>query len=360
QAKTGTGKTFAFAIPVVEHLDYREPVVQAVVIVPTRELCKQVYRAFRSITKYQKLKITEVYGGTSINRQIHQLRSGTQIVIATPGRLIDLYERGELSFKHVKFIILDEADQMFDMGFLPDIRYILQEAMRVVNPRLFLFSATLLESIKELAHQFTNGEEIVEINVSHDSLVVDNCDQFYYIIERDQDKYFEFIKILQQEKPPSSIIFVKTKKRAESLYRRLKKEKKLYLDIAMLQGDMSQYKREQVFNSFKNQKINCLVATNIASRGLDFPQVSHVFNYDMPDTEESYVHRIGRTSRMARAGTAISICLSNKYHIISRIERFMNREIKERTLSDRPNRSQSGATRRDYGPRHVDSTVPVM
>ncbi len=334
QAKTGTGKTLAFAIPIAEQLDPTLKNIQAVVLVPTRELCKQVYYVFRDITKYRRLRSVEVYGGVSINRQIENIRAGAQIVIATPGRLIDLYNRKAISFKEVRIVVLDEADRMLDMGFLPDVDFILFQAMKNIYPRLLLFSATMLKEVKDIAHDYSWDEDLVEIDVSHDDLTVGSCKQYYYEIENPRHKYTNFVKILQRENPRSCIVFVNTKRWGANLERRLKDDKRVQLRIGMLQGDMSQKQREITMKNFRKNKINCLIATDVAARGLDIPHVSHIFNYDLPvGNVENYVHRIGRTSRMERAGKAISLVESEEMNMIRRIELFVNKEIRKLYLS---------------------------
>ena len=345
QAKTGTGKTLAFAIPLAENLDPSQRNVQAVIMVPTRELCKQVYHVISDLTKYRHLKAVEVYGGVSIDRQIKNIRSGAQIIIATPGRLIDLYHRRAVNFKKVKFVVLDEADRMLDMGFLPDIDFILFEAMKDVFPRLLLFSATLLEEIKEIASDFSWGQELVEIDVSKDDLTVANCKQYYYEIDDPKKKYNAFIKILLNENPKSCIIFVNTKRWAAMLKKRLINDRRLHLKIDTLQGDMTQKQREIVMSNFRKEKINCLIATDVAARGLDIPHVSHIFNYDLPvGNTETYVHRIGRTSRMESVGKAISIVESEQMNMVRRIESFMNRDILRLYLTESERKNDKGKT----------------
>ncbi|MHA1667017.1 MAG: DEAD/DEAH box helicase [Candidatus Heimdallarchaeaceae archaeon] len=328
QARTGSGKTLAFSIPLAEELDPSLHEVQAVILVPTRELCKQVYHVISKVVKYRHLKATEVYGGVSINRQIDEINSGTQIVIATPGRLIDLFQRRAISFQEVRYVVLDEADRMLDMGFLPDVDYILFEAMKNVYPRLLLFSATLLQEVKDIIEDYSLEENIVEIDVSKDDLTVSSCKQFYYEIEDEKQKYNRFVKILQRENPKSCIIFVNTKRWGNSLKNRLIKDKRLHYRIGLLQGDMSQKQREITMRDFRKNKINCLIATDVAARGLDIPHVSHIFNYDLPvGNPENYVHRIGRTSRMDRVGKAISLVSMEEMNMIRRIELFMNKQI---------------------------------
>ena len=211
QARTGSGKTLAFAIPIVQKLNPKLFSVQCVIILPTRELCKQVAEAFQQITKTDQLNVVQVYGGVSIDRQIQKIQDGAQIVCATPGRLIDLFNRRRISFKDVAFVVLDEADRMLDMGFMPDIEFLLLESMRNVQPRLMLFSATMFGQIMDLTKRFTQGKNVIEINVSEDQLTVQNCEQFYYLMEF-RDKYYHFVRILKKERPKHSMIFVNTKK----------------------------------------------------------------------------------------------------------------------------------------------------
>ena len=328
QAKTGTGKTLAYAIPLVEKLNSYVPKVQAVILVPTRELCKQISEVISTVAKYSHLKTVSIYGGVSISKQIHKVRSGAQIVIATPGRFIDLVKRRALPLKKVKFIVLDEADRMLDMGFLPDIKYILFDAMKNVYPRLLLFSATMLQEIKDIALEFGSGQELFEINVSQDDMTVTNCKQYYYRIKNIRNKYASFVAILQKENPLSSIIFVNTKRWAIKLKKQLAKERNLRLRVDVLQGDLSQRQRETVLGKFRSQKIDCLIATNVAARGLDIPHVTHIFNYDLPrEGPEIYVHRIGRTSRMESEGKAISLAANDQMGMLRRIEAFMNKDI---------------------------------
>ncbi|MHA1223934.1 MAG: DEAD/DEAH box helicase [Candidatus Heimdallarchaeaceae archaeon] len=232
QARTGSGKTLAFSIPLAEELDPSLHEVQAVILVPTRELCKQVYHVISKVVKYRHLKATEVYG------------------------VIDLFQRRAISFQEVRYVVLDEADRMLDMGFLPDVDYILFEAMKNVYPRLLLFSATLLQEVKDIIEDYSLEENIVEIDVSKDDLTVSSCKQFYYEIEDEKQKYNRFVKILQRENPKSCIIFVNTKRWGNSLKNRLIKDKRLHYRIGLLQGDMSQKQREITMRDFRKNKIN--------------------------------------------------------------------------------------------------------
>ena len=341
QARTGSGKTLAFAIPLVQNLDNNLKKVQAIILVPTRELCKQVAEVFVSLTQYAKLNIVQVYGGVSIERQIRAIQDGSQIVVATPGRLIDLYNRNRINFREVKFVVLDEADRMLDMGFMPDIEFLMLQAMKNINPRMMLFSATMLEQVKSLAKRFTGGKNIIEIDVFKESLTVGNCHQYYYMFDDKRDKYYHFIRIIRKERPKHCMIFVNTKRTGDWLFGRIIDEKNINLKPELISGNLTQRKREAVLDKFRKRKINCLIATDVAARGLDIEKVSHVFNYDLPEFEENYVHRIGRTARVTGSsgkvekGIAISLVQSDQYRTLTRIEGFMNKEIQKRPLPKR-------------------------
>jgi ATP-dependent RNA helicase DeaD len=345
QARTGSGKTLAFAIPIVQNLDTNLKKVQVIILVPTRELCKQVAEVFVSLTQFSKLNIVQVYGGVSIERQIRAIQDGAQIVVATPGRLIDLYNRNRINFREVKFVVLDEADRMLDMGFMPDIEFLMLQAMKNISPRMMLFSATMLEQVKSLAKRFTRGKNIIEIDVSKDSLTVSNCNQYYYEFDDKRDKYYHFVRILRKERPKHCMIFVNTKRTGDWLFGRLIDEKNLNLKPELISGNLTQRKREVVLEKFRKRKINCLIATDVAARGLDIERVSHVFNYDLPEFEENYVHRIGRTARVTgtagkvEKGIAISLVQTDQYRTLARIEGFMNKEIQKRPL---PKRQRNG------------------
>ncbi len=363
QAKTGTGKTLAFSIPITNQISPKLKAVQAVVLVPTRELCKQVYSVVTKLNKYRKLKTVEIYGGVSIERQRREIKDGAQIVIATPGRLMDLYRRKSISFRNVRFVVLDEADRMLDMGFLPDIQFILFDAMRDVFPRLLLFSATMLKQIRKIAHQFSNGESLVEINVSKDDITVENCRQYYYRIKPEK-RYSIFLSILRRERPKSAIVFVNTRRSADKLKKRLSQVNGLRLRFDTLHGDKTQGQREYVLRSFREKKINCLIATNVAARGLDIPHVTHIFNYDLPrEGPEIYVHRIGRTSRMENEGKAISLVANEQMEVLREIEDFTKKPIQRLNFDkERTNKNLSksnNSTNFDQNKKKIPITIPA-
>lgn len=361
QARTGSGKTFAYALPIVEKIlkqDITGKNASALIIVPTRELCKQVEVVISDLVKYQntpKIRTVQVYGGVSIQNQISKINRGVNVIVATPGRLIDLFERKVIDFSDIKFVVLDEADRMLDMGFLPDIQFIMSKIR--TKPQFLLFSATIIDEIKKLSTKFTGGD-VVDINVSQDSMTVKNTKQFYYLIPHFDDKYYVFVRILRIEKPKHAIVFTNTKRTAEWLLGRLERERGLNLKLGMLSGNMSQSRREIVTDKFKKFQLNFLIATDVAARGLDIPNVSHVFNYDIPQYEENYVHRIGRTSRMdfngvqQKRGVAMTLCLEEEYVYLTRIEGFINKSIKKRVTPPRTNfgsRNQSRGNRPSRG-----------
>ncbi len=357
QAKTGSGKTLAFSIPIVEEIDRELKEVQAVIMTPTRELCQQIYDVVRDLTKYNEVYVVSVYGGVSLNPQIDHIRNGAQIIVATPGRLIDLYKRGAVKFNNVKFVVLDEADRMLDMGFFPDIEYLLLTAMHGVKPRMLCYSATMLQEIQDLGRKFTSGKNVIKVNLSEDDLTVSDCKQYYYMIDEFRDKIYHFIRILKQEKPEHSIIFVNTKKTGEWLSKRLSEKNNLGLKIDVIMGSLSQKQRDKVLNKFKTQQINCLIATDVAARGLDIPDVSHVFNYDIPEYTEVYVHRIGRTARIStekgdvEPGVAISLVLKDQYNLLARIEGDQDKDIKRRPLPPRSSKKGGRKSHSNRGPQ---------
>src|SRR5271157_335388 len=327
QAQTGSGKTLAYSIPVLENLDKAQRDVQCLILVPTRELCKQVSKVFEELSKNDRsVSVVEVYGGVSVGPQMDRIERGAQVIVATPGRLMDLYDRGIVRFDHVKWITLDEADRMLDMGFFPDIEFILNKVKAVQRTpvQFLLFSATIMEEIKKLARTFTPDYE--EIDISKDDLTVAATSQYYYSIWDHRRKYEFFKKILQIEKPQHAIIFTNTKRTAEFLERRLIQDRLPY-SMRGLHGNMGQGSREKVLISFKKREFNLMIATDVAARGLDIDDVDFVFQYDVPQYEENYVHRVGRTSRMGKVGAAVMLSTEDEYAFICRIEGFINKSL---------------------------------
>ena len=331
QARTGSGKTLAFILPIIESLKFTRN--EALILVPTRELANQIYEVVRDLGD-SRVKAFPIYGGVSINNQINKLENGINIIIGTPGRIIDLYKRRKLRLNEIRFVVVDEADRMFDMGFTPDVKYILNQIHS--DYQFMLFSATFDNRIRELVKKYSkNSFEF--LNLSRDNLTVGNTKQFYYLIDRYGDKLKTFLKILRREKPDHLLVFVNTKRTASWLSKRLKSLDNFIYNVDLISGDLSQHQREKILKAFKAHKINLLIATDVAARGLDINNISHVFNYDIPKYPENYVHRIGRTSRMNKRGVAITLCLKDEYEYLCHIEGLIDKEIKEKTIYSQQN-----------------------
>jgi ATP-dependent RNA helicase DeaD len=303
QAQTGSGKTGAFGIPILERLDPELDAVQALVVVPTRELAEQVTTEMSRLGRYTGLRAFAVYGGVGYERQIQGIRRGDQVLVGTPGRIIDHLERGSLSFADVRIVVLDEADRMLDMGFQPDVERILRRTPR--DRQTALFSATIPIEIHELIYRYLRDPQWVRIAMEVPT--VDTVEQVYYEVA-ERDKFDGLLELLEMHDWPSVLIFRHTQRgvdRLESMLRR-----KGY-SVAALHGGMSQSARQASLNEFAAGKVRILIATNVASRGLDIPDVSHVVNYDMPEDIDTYVHRVGRTARMGKRGTAVTFVGEN-------------------------------------------------
>ncbi|MFX1393906.1 MAG: DEAD/DEAH box helicase [Promethearchaeota archaeon] len=334
QSKTGTGKTLAFIVPIIEKLTFKD--LEALIIVPTRELAKQVNQVIYDL-RDKRVKSMTIYGGVSINNQIKKLEQGIHIVVGTPGRLIDLWKRKKLKFNNIKFVVLDEADRLWDMGFAPDVKYLLNQIR--TNYQFMLFSATLDYDIRNLVKKYSKND-FKFLNLSRDDLTVKTTQQYYYMIDQFEQKFNIFLEILRVERPKHVLVFVNTKKTANWLYNKLIL-KKINYKVGLISGKLSQFQREKILNDFRGHKINMLIATDVAARGLDIENISHVINYDLPKFPENYVHRIGRTSRMNKKGRAISLVLKDEYEYLCHIEGLINKEIRKKTL-----RSQKQARHR--------------
>jgi ATP-dependent RNA helicase DeaD len=298
QAQTGSGKTGAFGIPALERLNPDQKAVQALIVVPTRELAEQVTTEINRLGKYAGARALAVYGGVGYEKQMQGIHRGDQIVVGTPGRIIDHLERGTLSFSDVRMVVLDEADRMLDMGFQPDVERILRRTPR--ERQTALFSATIPVEIHDLIYRYLHDPEWVRIEMAIPT--VDTVEQLYYEVA-ERDKFDGLRELLDMNKWPSVLIFRHTQRgvdRVESLLRR-----KGY-SVAAIHGGMSQAMRQASLNQFAAGKVRILIATNVASRGLDIPDVSHVINYDMPEDFDTYIHRVGRTARIGKRGTAVT------------------------------------------------------
>jgi ATP-dependent RNA helicase DeaD len=321
QAQTGTGKTAAFGLPLLQYLDPDNDEVQGIVLTPTRELCIQVTQALRAYAEHLDVEIVAVFGGAPIRSQQSQLRSGAHVVVATVGRMMDLMSRHSLVLTAARYVVLDEADEMLDLGFIEDVEKILR--MCPSGRQTALFSATMPPPIKKLAEGYMYDPTTIRITPK--TLTVDAIAQAYVEVPA-KEKAARLVELLKVEEPEQAIIFTRTKLGASKLEKTLKDKG---LDVKALHGDLSQGSRDGVMISFKDHRVKLLVATDIAARGLDVEHVTHVINYDVPNSSEIYVHRIGRTGRVGRTGRAITFVTPDQRDEIARIERDVNTSIGE-------------------------------
>jgi ATP-dependent RNA helicase DeaD len=298
QAQTGSGKTAAFGLPIVEHVDPTEHAVQALVLTPTRELCIQVTQALRTYGARKGIDVVAVFGGAPIRTQQSQLNAGGHVVVGTVGRVKDLISRASLHLSDCRFVVLDEADEMLDLGFLEDVEGILKLCPN--GRQTALFSATMPPEIRALADRYLYEPQVVKVKAAN--LTVDSVEQFRHEVKA-PDKPEQLLEVLRQERPDQAIVFVRTKIRADQLYKKLRDGG---MNVKALHGDMSQGSRDGVMLSFKGGRVPILVATDVAARGLDISTVTHVINFDVPTSPDVYVHRIGRTGRVGRSGRAVT------------------------------------------------------
>lgn len=298
QAQTGTGKTTAFGIPIIEKIDTSNPAVQALVIAPTRELAIQVSEEIYRIGNDKRAKVLAVYGGQEIGRQIRALRNNPQIVVGTPGRLLDHIKRKTLKLDNVQTLVLDEADEMLNMGFIEDINTIMSSVPD--SRQTLLFSATMPGPIRKIAETFMKNPEIVKIQSK--AMTVENIDQ-YFVKAQEREKFDVLTRILNVQQPDLAIVFGRTKRRVDEVSHALTIRG---YTAEGIHGDLTQAKRMSVLRQFKEGKIDILVATDVAARGLDISGVTHVYNFDIPQDPESYVHRVGRTGRAGKSGVAVT------------------------------------------------------
>ena len=325
QAQTGTGKTAAFSIPLLQRIDVNSKKLQAVVLCPTRELAIQVSEEMRKLTKYMNgLRTLPIYGGQPINRQIKALKGGVQVIIGTPGRVIDHINRKTLRMENVKMVVLDEADEMLDMGFREDIEKILTNIPE--ERQTALFSATMPKSILELTDKYQ--KEPVHIKVVRKELTVSNIKQFY-IETRNSNKLEVLTRIVDVYNPKLTVVFTNTKKGADELVSNLQARG---YGADSLHGDMKQIQRDIVMDKFRAGTIDILVATDVAARGIDIDDVECVVNYELPQDEEYYVHRIGRTGRAGREGIAFSFAFGRDMRRLKDIERYTKSKIEKHSI----------------------------
>jgi ATP-dependent RNA helicase RhlE len=323
-AQTGTGKTAAFALPILERL-MKGPrgIVRALVIAPTRELAEQIHNAIGSLGRQTGLRSITVYGGVSMDLQKKKLRAGVEIVVACPGRLLDHIYQGTISLSQTEVLVLDEADRMFDMGFLPDIRKIIRHVP--ARRQTLLFSATMPSDIRQLAREVLRTP--VTVQIGHTAPADTVCHALYPVGQ--QRKTPLLLELLHRADAESVLIFTRTKHRAKRLGQQL--EKAGY-SAASLQGNLSQNRRRQALEGFREGSYRILVATDIAARGIDVSSISHVINYDMPDTVDAYTHRIGRTGRAAKTGDAFTFMVPEDEGMVRSIECVLGKKVERRTL----------------------------
>ncbi|TAM09155.1 MAG: DEAD/DEAH box helicase [Nevskiaceae bacterium] len=326
QAQTGTGKTAAFLLATLNHLLTVAPEgpdgqPRAFILAPTRELAIQIHEDALSLGRFTGLRLNVVYGGTGYETQRQTLEAGTDVLIGTPGRLIDYYKQHIYTLKHVEVLVLDEADRMFDLGFIADIRYLMRRMPPAEARQNFLFSATLSNRVLELAYEHMNSPHRVEIHP--EQVTADRVKQSLIHVAND-DKLAVLVGLLRQEQPNRAIIFVNTKRAGELVEAGLIANG---FTAAVLSGDVRQSKRERLLEDLKEGKLPMLVATDVAARGLHIPDVTHVINYDLPQDPEDYVHRIGRTARAGESGTAISLCCETYVYSLPDIEKLIGEKI---------------------------------
>ncbi len=319
KAQTGTGKTAAFGIPIIENIVPDSKKIQAIILAPTRELAIQVAEELSSFAEEQKTRIIAVYGGQPIERQISRLQRGVDIVVGTPGRILDHLERKTLDISKVSYIVLDEADEMLNMGFIDDIESILKAAPK--QRRTVLFSATMPDHIERLAKKYMNEYEV--ISVASDNISKANIQQIYFEVPQ-SDKFEALFRIIDVEESFYGLVFCRTKIDADEIAHKLANRG---CRAEAIHGDLSQGQREKVLQKFKNKKITVLVATDVAARGIDVDNLTHVINYSLPQDPESYVHRIGRTGRAGKTGTAITLITPSEYRKLIAIQRMSNSTI---------------------------------
>lgn len=376
-AQTGTGKTAAFAIPILQKIYLEkleqntvEKKIKALILAPTRELALQIYDNFVEYSKFMNVSATVVYGGIKQARQVRDLNRGVDILVATPGRLLDLMKQRILTLNDVKYLVLDEADRMLDMGFITDVKKIVSMVKK--ERQTMFFSATMPKIITDFASDILINP--VRIQVSPVEETLEQIKQTVYYVSK-KSKIKLLIKLLNQEEFKSVIVFSRTKRGADDIVSDLNTAD---IKSLALHGDIAQGDRQKVLKAFKKKELRILVATDIASRGIDVDEVSHVINYDLPEVLETYIHRIGRTGRAGLGGIAISFCAPNQYHIFQEIEKYIKMKIpmsKDKKLSldpskivvapprnnnGKPNKSSNGKTssnsssNRKYGKKRED------
>ena len=325
-AQTGTGKTAAFVLPILNRLlDGPRGIPRALIVTPTRELAEQIYQVVRALSAGTKLRSTTIYGGVTASRQIKALKDGAEILVATPGRLLDLVQQRHAKLERIEILVLDEADRMFDMGFLPDVKRIIRAVPSV--RQTMLFSATFPAEVEQLAAQSLKDPQRITMGLSRPAHTVTHA---LYPVPAHL-KSALLLKLLQQTATESVLVFTRTKHRADKIARQIAHAG---FRVTSLHSNRTQGQREQALRGFKSGHFPIMVATDIAARGLDVENISHVINFDMPDTADAYIHRIGRTGRAQRTGDAFTLVTDEDRDMIRALERIMGGPLKRETLPD--------------------------
>ena len=324
-AQTGTGKTAAFSLPILNQIKSNNKYLQAIILCPTRELCIQISEDIKKFTKYSKsISTTAVYGGARIDLQIRSLKNGTDIVVGTPGRVKDLIKRKALKLESIKWLVLDEADEMLDMGFKDDLDAILEQTPK--ERQTLLFSATISKKIQSIAKQYMN--EIHEINAGEKNIGADKVVHEYYVVQA-RDRFETLKRILDYLPGVYGILFCRTKRETQEVADKLKQSD---YNTEVLNGDISQNIRTKIMDRFKRKQISLLVATDVAARGIDVNDLSHIINYNLPTQNEIYVHRSGRTGRAKKSGVSISILTSREVRIIKSLEKIIGKNFEHKKV----------------------------
>lgn len=347
QSQTGTGKTAAFLLPLLEQIDPTHSAVQALILTPTRELAQQVAQAAIAFASDRRLRIATVYGGQSIDRQVRSLERGSQMVVGTPGRILDLLERQKLQLGSVRWVVLDEADEMLSMGFIDDVKKILSQAPE--QRQTACFSATMPRAIRELIDTFLHDP--ISLRVEQPQTAPSHIEQRIYKVPRGWTKLRALQPILELEDPESAIVFVRTKRAAGEVSQKLQAAGH---SVDEYHGDLSQGQRERLVQRFRSHQVSIVVATDIAARGLDVENLSHVINYDLPDSVETYIHRIGRTGRAGKNGVAVSLSQYQDRRLLRDIERKVRQPLDTVQI---PSRAQIEARRLEKLRAEVKETL---
>lgn len=325
QAQTGTGKTLAFGAPILNNMKRTNGKTSSIILTPTRELAVQLNDELNRIGKYTGIRLLPVYGGQPIDRQIRSLKRGIDLIVGTPGRVLDLIGRNVIDLSYIKFLVLDEADEMLDMGFIDDV----EEIIKNCSPerQTMLFSATMPDEVKKLSKRYMK-QNTKYISILQNTVTVSTVHQFYYEVKQ-KDRFESLCRILDVDEPSNAIVFCRTKKGVDELATLMQNRG---YNAEGMHGDMSQNQRMNTLKRFKEGNVDFLIATDVAARGIDVENISHVINYDLPQDVELYVHRIGRTGRANKEGTAYSLVTPREYMMLKQIEKFTKSKIRRKEV----------------------------